>query len=313
MTTLARLLVPILVAGPLLLATGERASYAQAPESVERVRSRIEALRGGPGGTDRAAAPTSDARRSDVSAPPQATAVTAQDLARLEARLMRRLQTVIDEAFYRDRLRALLQGPEQRRSEDVPTSGETVPRPSVPPDRAPPPFSLPPDTTEQTAGLTPDALDTLEARPKPRPPHPDTVRETRVVEIKRAFLDAGLFRAFEVNFAFGDSTLLPRARRTLDAMGTVLTEYPALQLRIDGHTDAFGPAAFNERLSVRRAQAVRRYLTDEFGVSVDRLVVRGYGETRPIASNDTAAGRELNRRVEFVLLNPAAAVRQLER
>ncbi len=313
MTTFARLLVPILVAGPLLLATGDRASHAQAPESVERVRNRIEALRGGPGGTDRAAATTSDVRRSDVSAPPQATTVTAQDLARLEARLMRRLQTVIDEAFYRERLRALLQGPEQRQSEDVPMSGETVPRPSVPSDRAPPSFPLPPDTTEQTAGLAPEALDTMEARPSPRPPQPDTVRETRVVEIKRAFLDAGLFRAFEVNFAFGDSTLLPRAQRTLDAMGTVLTEYPALQLRIDGHTDAFGPAAFNERLSVRRAQAVRRYLTDKFGVSADRLVVRGYGEARPIASNDTAAGRELNRRVEFVLLNPAAAVRQLER
>jgi outer membrane protein OmpA-like peptidoglycan-associated protein len=135
---------------------------------------------------------------------------------------------------------------------------------------------------------------------------PDTVRETRVETVERRLLDTGAFRAFEVNFAFGESTLQSRATRTLDAVGTVLGRYPELRVEIGGHTDAVGTDTFNQQLSEARAEAVRAYLIDRFEVAPDRLVARGYGEAQPIASNERRSGRALNRRVEFTVLNPEA-------
>lgn len=73
-----------------------------------------------------------------------------------------------------------------------------------------------------------------------------------------------------------------------------------------GATDAVGPDAFNQQLSEVRAEAVRAYLADRFGLVPDPLVARGYGEARPLTSNDRRSGRALNRRVEFTVLNPEA-------
>lgn len=134
----------------------------------------------------------------------------------------------------------------------------------------------------------------------------DTIRETRVETVERRLLDTGAFRAFEVNFAFAESTLQPRATRTLDAVGAVLGRYPELRVEIGGHTDAIGTDTFNQQLSEARAEAVRAYLIDRFEVAPDRLVARGYGEAQPIASNERRSGRALNRRVEFTVLNREA-------
>lgn len=154
---------------------------------------------------------------------------------------------------------------------------------------------LPPDTSR----LTSDSI------PTPREP-PRVVRDTlfreRVERIEQQLLDRGVFRAFEVNFAFGSSTLEPRATRTLDAVGSVLERYPEFVVEIVGHTDAIGSAQFNQWLSRARAVAVRRYLLNAFDLERVRLIVRGYGEERPVASNESAAGRALNRRVEFRVL-----------
>ena len=68
-------------------------------------------------------------------------------------------------------------------------------------------------------------------------------------------------------------------------------------VEIEAHTDSTGPEAYNQGLSQRRAESVIRVLTDRFGVPADRLVPRGYGESRPIAGNDTEEGRAANRRV----------------
>lgn len=164
---------------------------------------------------------------------------------------------------------------------------------------------LPPDTVRVETPI-PDTVTVADSVRIVR----DTVRETRVetrVEtVERRLLDSGVFRGFEVNFAFGESTLQPRATRTLDAVGKVLQRYPDLRLEIGGHTDAIGTEAFNQRLSEARAEAVRTYLIDRFDLSPDRLVARGYGESQPVASNDERSGRALNRRVEFKVLNPEA-------
>ena len=73
-------------------------------------------------------------------------------------------------------------------------------------------------------------------------------------------------------------------------------------VEVQGHTDAVGSAQNNMKLSYLRASAVRDYLIDKHDIDPTRLIPMGYGESRPIASNKTSAGRDQNRRVEFLLL-----------
>lgn len=317
MPSVPRLLPAMLCLTLLLSGSVLPASQAQAPERVAEIRERIDVLRGGPGAADRASAPT-DARPAAVQRPTpdppdsRAPSVTPADLRRLESRLLRRMEMLIDEAY--DRTQSSLsprRRPTPDRSPPASTDSSSAPgRDEASPSSArPAPSPSPSDTAQQPTVVAPEDLDTAAAVSPVSRTTPDTVREAHVVEVERAFFDAGVFRAFEVNFAFGQTTLLPRAFRTLDAIGVVLSDYPDLRLQIDGHTDAVGSAAANEQLSVRRAQAVRQYLIDEWDLDPDRLAARGYGHTRPVASNETSAGRELNRRVEFVLLNPEAADR----
>lgn len=281
---------------------------AQAPESVERVRSRIDVLRDGPERGAQAEITVQPTAEEKQIQPPT---VTPRDLTELEARIVSRIETAITEAFNRERLRALLRGSESRQRQEYRPAQRTEERtnPTVPP-RRPPRSSSPPVDSVQSARRPSPARDTVVKTPTVRSALPETVIETRIVEVERAFFEAGVFRAFEVNFGFGESRILPRAYRTLDAVGAVLEEYPQLRVRIEGHTDSVGTATVNERLSDRRAEAVRRYLIETFDVAPHRLVSQGYGETRPVANNETRIGRELNRRVEFVLLNPEAATRQ---
>ncbi len=140
--------------------------------------------------------------------------------------------------------------------------------------------------------------------PPPPPPREDAPPTVRRVE--RAVLETGLFRAVGVNFEFNQSTLLPEAEATLDVVGETMQKYPDLRFRIDGHTDAVGSEAYNQELSARRATAVRDYLVGSFGIDAGRLDTRGFGESEPIATNATATGRTLNRRVEFSVTNPGA-------
>ncbi len=97
-------------------------------------------------------------------------------------------------------------------------------------------------------------------------------------------------------------------RRTLDVHG----RYPGLRIQVADHTDATGPDTYNQRLSESRAASVVDYLVRR-GIERTRLSSTGYGETRPIASNATATERTLNRRVEFVVVSPEAAVRKSRR
>ena len=72
-------------------------------------------------------------------------------------------------------------------------------------------------------------------------------------------------------------------------------------MSVDGHTDSIGSDAYNQKLSVRRAQAVADYL-EKGGIAASRMTVKGFGESQPVASNDTAEGRAENRRVELKIL-----------
>ena len=106
----------------------------------------------------------------------------------------------------------------------------------------------------------------------------------------------------DVLFEVGRAELLPGARQNIDDVIELLETEPGKRIRIEGHTDATGPAALNLRLSQQRAEAVRSALVER-GIDPGRMDAVGMGEDFPIASNETEDGRASNRRVDVILLN----------
>ena len=109
----------------------------------------------------------------------------------------------------------------------------------------------------------------------------------------------------KVYFATNKDVILPKSFSLLKQVASVLKANPQIQLlRVEGHTDNQGKAAANQDLSQRRAANVRSFLIKE-GISGDRLESQGFGQTKPVDNNKTAAGRENNRRVEFNIVKMA--------
>lgn len=104
-----------------------------------------------------------------------------------------------------------------------------------------------------------------------------------------------------VNFEVNSSRLTASAKVILNQVADSLAAAPAMKVEIGGHTDAQGSDSFNTKLSERRAQAVKDYLIAR-GITPSRLQSKGYGEAQPVETNETAEGRELNRRVEMKVL-----------
>ncbi len=104
-------------------------------------------------------------------------------------------------------------------------------------------------------------------------------------------------------FATGKATILAKSYPLLDEVVTALRSRPSMRLRIEGHTDGRGARAMNVRLSQARADSVKAYLAGH-SIPIDRLESRGYGPDQPIETNKTAAGRDRNRRVEFMITQP---------
>lgn len=103
-------------------------------------------------------------------------------------------------------------------------------------------------------------------------------------------------------FATNSDRIRPESTPTLDEIAGMLADHPELRLSIEGHTDSDGDDAHNQDLSERRAQAVRRFLTEQAGIDPARLETAGFGETRPAVDNGTPEGKQQNRRVELVRL-----------
>lgn len=128
-----------------------------------------------------------------------------------------------------------------------------------------------------------------EAEPMPEPePEPEPVQEFEPVT-----LDS------DVNFAFDSAEIRPAAHQTLDQVASTLRENQNLRVRIEGHTDSVGSAEYNEGLSQRRADSVRDFLVSR-GIAENRMTTRGFGESQPVATNETDEGRAQNRRVEIL-------------
>jgi outer membrane protein OmpA-like peptidoglycan-associated protein len=104
----------------------------------------------------------------------------------------------------------------------------------------------------------------------------------------------------DVLFDFNQASLKPGAREKLAKVSGILLAYPSLHMNVEGHTDSIGSDDYNLKLSQRRADAVRDYLTSN-GINSANIQATGLGKDGPVASNDTAAGRQQNRRVEMVV------------
>ena len=121
-------------------------------------------------------------------------------------------------------------------------------------------------------------------------PRAEISKETRKIEITEKVL-----------FDTGKSTLKPESDKLLNEIATIMKDHPEVKkVTVEGHTDNVGGAALNRRLSQARANAVMAALV-KLGVEKNRLEAKGFGPSRPIAPNDTAEGRDANRRVEFVI------------
>jgi outer membrane protein OmpA-like peptidoglycan-associated protein len=120
----------------------------------------------------------------------------------------------------------------------------------------------------------------------PPPPPPPPAKGTRIATVGETYFD------------FNKATLKPAAHNVLDDAVQTLRQNPSLRVEVSGHTDSVGSDKYNQRLSERRADAVKRYLVQQ-GIEASRIDARGYGESRPVADNSTASGRAQNRRAEI--------------
>ncbi len=133
---------------------------------------------------------------------------------------------------------------------------------------------------------------------------PVYVAEIRIAEGGRDLYDKlaeeGRVATRGVLFDVNSDRILPESTPTLDEIGDMLQEHAELRIAIEGHTDATGEEGSNQELSERRAESVRLFLIEHYGIDGDRLAAVGFGESKPVDSNDTPEGRQNNRRVELV-------------
>jgi outer membrane protein OmpA-like peptidoglycan-associated protein len=104
----------------------------------------------------------------------------------------------------------------------------------------------------------------------------------------------------DVLFDVNRYTLRPGAREKLAKVSGIILAHPGLSIAVEGHTDSTGADDYNMKLSERRAQEVRSFLVEE-GLGSNTITAKGFGETQPVADNNTASGRQQNRRVELVV------------
>ena len=134
-------------------------------------------------------------------------------------------------------------------------------------------------TEEQTVAV----VETVEPMSEPTEPEP-------AAEPVRVELD--------VKFDFDRAVVRPESYNDIENLADFMKQYQQTTTVLEGHTDSVGTDAYNQRLSERRAQAVREVLVNQYGVAGSRVDSVGYGESRPVADNSTEEGRAINRRVE---------------
>ena len=144
--------------------------------------------------------------------------------------------------------------------------------------------SKPVVVTEREPAPAP-ALVVQEVEPAPAPaPQPAIIEKGR--------------QTLNVEFDVDKATIKKGYYNDIDNLVKVMKDYPDLNVVIEGHTDSVGTDAYNKKLSQRRAESVKKYMVEKGGIDANRIKAIGFGEEKPIASNDTDEGRQQNRRVE---------------
>ena len=142
---------------------------------------------------------------------------------------------------------------------------------------------------EETWGVRTVTIEELQRPPAPAP-------SAAVVEVQKK-LDE-MIRLRNVEFETASAKLTAKGRAILDEVAATLQRAGTVTVDIQGHTDADGDAAVNMKLSKDRAASVQQYLTGK-GIAADRMTTAGFGQTQPIADNNTPEGKQANRRIEF--------------
>ena len=145
---------------------------------------------------------------------------------------------------------------------------------------------------EQTATLTIEMKSVREGSPTEEEP----------VEVAYSNLEGVVLEHDAIYFDLDKATIREDSYEVLDKIGNEILKFPDRVISIEGHTCDLGTEEYNLELSQRRAQAVADYLTEKFEITPDKFTIKGYGETMPIAPNDTEEGRRKNRRTEIIIL-----------
>ncbi len=148
--------------------------------------------------------------------------------------------------------------------------------------------------------------------PPPPPPEPVTPKRVELRDNKIVFNE-------KIQFAYNDAKILQQSFSLMDEIGKVIQDNPHVKkIAIEGHASSEGADEHNMKLSDLRAKAVMLYLTEKVGIAADRLSAKGYGETRPLVSEDGLEGdsleraREKNRRVEFNVVKQDVTQKKVE-
>jgi outer membrane protein OmpA-like peptidoglycan-associated protein len=168
------------------------------------------------------------------------------------------------------------------------TPCEEAPAPPAP--APPPPAPAPPAPAPPAPAPPPPAPAPAPPAPAPPPPPAPAPKPPEIPVLDTIYFDAN------------KTTINPAAAKALDRNGMIFKENPNLKVEIGGHTDSSGSEMANMAISEKRAQSAKKYLEDKFNISGDRLEVKAYGASRPIADNETKEGRAKNRRVEFKVI-----------
>ena len=157
-------------------------------------------------------------------------------------------------------------------------------------------------TVQLPAGWSGSHAFTVTATATPQLTAQATIRIDGSVALAKAFESQRRVRIYGIHFDVDSAKIQPRSEATIAQIAQVLGAHPDWKMRVEGHTDSDGGAAYNKALSDRRAQSVVSDLVTHYHIARSRLTSAGFGLTHPVAANTTEAGKALNRRVELVRL-----------
>ena len=132
------------------------------------------------------------------------------------------------------------------------------------------------------------------------PAPPVMMEEKKATAVEKEMIEKGR-ATINIEFDTNKANIKPKYHDEIKKFADVMKKYPDLKVTIEGHTDSVGGAAYNQKLSEKRANSVRSYMIKTFGINESRLSAKGYGLSKPLDSNKMAKGRQKNRRVEAVV------------